>query len=186
MKKLLMFLCAVTLVFGMVGSAMALTHTDINDLDVWLGGTGQPNSGTYNWTHATPIDFEVPYDVVNSATLTVSATHVNARNETIFVESRFQGILRDSTWGWSRSGTTEFDIGDIFTTWDNGDPLNVALTYTEVPCWNSLHLISSTFDLDYDNASCPAPVPEPATILLMGAGLIGLVGYNRKRLIKKS
>ncbi|MEA3241376.1 MAG: PEP-CTERM sorting domain-containing protein, partial [Pseudomonadota bacterium] len=26
-----------------------------------------------------------------------------------------------------------------------------------------------------------APVPEPSTILLMGIGLLGLVGYSRKR-----
>jgi hypothetical protein len=31
-----------------------------------------------------------------------------------------------------------------------------------------------------------APVPEPSTILLMGAGILGLVGYNRKRFSKKS
>ncbi len=27
-----------------------------------------------------------------------------------------------------------------------------------------------------------APVPEPSTVVLLGAGLLGLVGYNRKRL----
>ncbi|MEA3468049.1 MAG: PEP-CTERM sorting domain-containing protein [Thermodesulfobacteriota bacterium] len=27
----------------------------------------------------------------------------------------------------------------------------------------------------------PSPVPEPSTLLIVGSGLIGLVGYNRKR-----
>jgi hypothetical protein len=34
--------------------------------------------------------------------------------------------------------------------------------------------------IEYDYTPSPAPVSEPATVLLLSSGLIGLVGFRRK------
>jgi len=192
MKKFLVILCAISLVFCVANSANAIPFTntvDVGDLygadsggHIWQGF----EPVTYTWEHTMPTDFEVPWDVVNSASISVYVGWVDTVGDDHFDVGNYSLTLSENTATYSLS-----DIADLFITWPNGQNLSASLVIWEDeglighPEWNGdIILGDSVFTMDYDNGT--APVPEPATILLMGTGLLGMMGFGRKRLNKKA
>ena len=57
---------------------------------------------------------------------------------------------------------------------------NLYVNFNDLNPFDSFRLTSTNFAFELDNAAV-APVPEPATMFLLGTGLVGLVGARRKK-----
>lgn len=62
--------------------------------------------------------------------------------------------------------------------------IRLAITDVMDPFWDSAVFIEEG-SFSFETSVPVAPVPEPATILLVGAGLAGFAGFNRKKMFKK-
>ena len=217
-----MFLCAVTLVFGMVGSASAslITNGDFETGDL----TGWTSSGAVSVVNPTTpslpdwlasvqgMDDNFALlgwgtgsgDSVLSQDFTVSgATSItlafNYAFDFIDVNpSDDDTFLAITTYTGDIAGTvTMLDLASSLIGANYG---HYEETFALNPAWNldadmsfTLSEVGGLFSggtasmagIDNVNVNI-APVPVPPTILLMGSGLLGLVGYNRKRFSKKS
>ena len=238
MKKFLMFLCAVTLFFGIAGNASATPVTFFGEDLTGVGGrinadiaynafmsnlTGVGTENFEGFTNDTAGPLSLDFGVAGTATLSGDG----AIRDGYFVGrwatsgSKYWNTNTNFTINFSRDisafGFYGTDIGDfsgqLLLTYTNGvstvlnvgntvgapnasalyfgfydDDVNMA--FTSITFTNTVS--SDWFGFDdmtigtYEQVIPNNPVPEPSTILLVGLGLLGIVGYSRKRLIKKS
>ena len=51
-----------------------------------LFGVQLSGSGSYSWSHSVTPEFQIPYDTLNSAILTIGAWSVSDSNDSVYVE----------------------------------------------------------------------------------------------------
>ena len=175
MKKLLMLLSAAALVFGMVGMASAASYTAFDDIP---GMIYMWEDREISWTFdINPAGFDPLKETVTSATISLGLRALGV--DTLFPEY------------------ASLDVGLNIFNWEVDTGI-AAFALTSFINLNTDGTAVATFKatdgnfrfywakLEADTETATAPVPEPATILLMGTGLLGLVAYSRKLYSKKS
>jgi len=176
MRKVIVLICSATLILGMVGIAGASPFTDIIYIGKWLSGTGH-----YPWERDIPYDFGSPNSVVISANPDMPAWLVSDVYTSIFLSGKATGRLNKGSSWTSLDGWTGFGIEDVLENWNAGESFKISPANKKL---KSSKLLSSIFILNFSTSSFPTP--EPANLLMLGFGLIGVSILGRKKFTPKT
>jgi hypothetical protein len=206
MKKVLVVLCAWALFLGMVGNSNALTYTEEYNgsqavyenssfnfgFDFWYNnsvyGVGTDSSLTLTqdaagafgpWESASLyIDFYSTDWAYEYAGVKLTAWKENGDPNQTFDLGTFSF---NAYYPWHEIVTFTHDFTSaqlaVFDDWGWG---NVQIKAVTTGSWHDNNFAVNTVGMTVDTAS----VPEPATLLLLGTGLVGLGFFSRRKFKK--
>jgi len=214
MKKFLMVLCAVMLVFCVTGSASADFFIDFEDgveggeINDITGVTFEDAFGyTSRYGDSRTNNYNTTSDDMNQSWNSGNWHHNGYMWLWAGPDASAQGVTidftnNDGTWfetGYSSSSTfyvdaylTDGTMVNVTGAANTGGPMGYLTVTATTGLFIDYIVLYDTGnqwlvdDMSGNASDVNTPVPEPSTILLMSAGLLGLVGYNRKRFSKKS
>ncbi len=134
------------------------------------------SSDYISWTHH--YEFTSPAKEVIDGSLTLSLRDDSERDPFEFAF----GWAEDGTWEFGEVDTNDYTYGINASYLDDGS-FSVVLA----SLWGDFYIDRSVLEITYnpsDPSPASAPVPEPATMLLLGSGLIGVSFVSRKKFFK--